>query len=96
MGSKEIEELKILEDIEHTLKLYDLDQLDTVTEVTEGVDLVSKLSQNYRHLLVEIKITDEENYINNKAKCKIQTDRLDNYIKNARKKSKGNTVIRSQ
>ena len=86
MGSKEIEELKILEDIEHTLKLYDLDQLDTVTEVTEGVDLVSKLSQNYRHLLVEIKITDEENYINNKAKCKIQTDRLDNYIKNARKK----------
>ena len=88
MGSKEIEELKLREDIDHTLKLYDLDQLDTVNEVNEGVELVTQLSQNYRHLLVEIKVTDEQNYIKNEAKCKIRTDKLDNYIKNARKRLK--------
>ena len=86
MGSKEIEELKILEDINHTLNLYDLNDLGTEDEVNEGVVLVSNLSKTYRHLLVEIKISNEEIYDKNLLKYRVHCDKMDNYIKNARTK----------
>ena len=85
MGSKEIE-LKILEDINHTLNLYDLNEVRTENEINEGVAMVSELSKIYRHLLVEIKISDEEFYEKNFLKYRAPCDMLDNYIKNARNK----------
>ena len=56
------EEQVIVEDINHTLSLYNLKDLGTESEVHEAVVMVSELSSKYRHLHVEIKLLDEENY----------------------------------
>ena len=50
-----IEECKIMEDINHSLSLYVLAELVTEEEVKEAYGELLRLSQNYRHVHVELK-----------------------------------------
>lgn len=55
MNKFKVEEEVIVEDINHTLSLYNLNDLGTESEVQEAVAIVSELSSKYRHLHVEMK-----------------------------------------
>ena len=79
-----IEEQVIVEDIKHTLSLYKLEDLGTESEVQEAVGMVSELSSKYRHLHVEIKNLDEENYPAAFPNYKTILDKLNEYIKTSR------------
>ena len=50
-----IEEAKIREDIEHNLKLYAVDDLETEEEIREGIELINNLGQSFRHVHVDLK-----------------------------------------
>ena len=50
-----LDELKVTEDIKHTLDIYDLDDLMTEEEIREASGIVSDLCQKYRHVHVNLK-----------------------------------------
>ena len=56
MGDKVVEELKIQEDIRHSLEIYaDVATYDTKEEIDEGVVTMNDISRAYRHIHVELK-----------------------------------------
>ena len=56
MGDKAVEELKIVEDIRHSIGTYrNIEDFDTMEEIEEGVAIINQLSREYRHLHVELK-----------------------------------------
>ena len=50
-----LEQLKIVEDVSHSLNVYALDELSTEDELSDALGIMSGLSQNYRHIHVELK-----------------------------------------
>ena len=57
-----IEECKIMEDVVHSLDLYELMGLESEEEIREGINAIQSVSQRYRHIQVELKnlLGDEE------------------------------------
>ena len=55
MGDLELQELQMVGGIIHNLELYDLEDLVTEREISEGVSALSELGKSYRHLHVELK-----------------------------------------
>ena len=57
-----IEECKIMEDVVHSLDLYELMGLESEEEIREGINAIQSVSQRYRHIHVELKnlLGDEE------------------------------------
>ena len=73
--AEEIAELKIKEDISHTLKIYALDELETEEEILEGVEYVNDLCTKFRHKRCDLKNSIENyceqypGYENQDGKC---------------------------
>ena len=64
------EEKLVVEDINHTLDIYKLDDLLSESEVQEAVGIINDLSSRYRHVHVAISDLDENydtNYPNHAA-----------------------------
>ena len=59
--------------------------------MNDGVVMVSNLSKSFQHILVEIKLSDRESYNEKLPEYKNISDKLDNYIKNARIKLRDNS-----
>ena len=95
MGDKVLEELKVVEDIFHSIDTYrDVEDFDTIEEIEEGVAILNQLGQQYRHLHVEFRaeLGNEAHglkYPNYKENVKYLSD----FAKNARKRMK---VIREE
>ena len=53
--SSEVEELKMKEDVKHTLDLFSLGEMISEEEITEGLSAVLEISRNYRHIPVQLK-----------------------------------------
>ena len=88
-AEKSVLELQIDEDISESLLIFAAADLETEHEVSEGLEVISELSQKYRHVHVELKTLMGENayaekYGDYQTRCKT----LREYIKNARTKIK--------
>ena len=81
-----IEECKIMEDINHSLSLYVLAELVTEEEVKEAYGELLRLSQNYRHVHVELKALLAGKYDDKYPMYKNTYDRLMKYVKDAKNK----------
>ena len=79
-----VDEKVIVEDIEHSLDLYDLNELSTENEVVEAVSIISELSSRYRHLHVQLSLAEgyEELYPEYGA----TVGKMNKYIRDARTK----------
>ena len=80
------EELKIVDDIIHNLKLYALDDLGSELEIKEGVGYISHLSEKYRHIHVELKLLAGNQYEKLYPAYEKVTKSLDDYVLHSRKK----------
>ena len=49
-----VEEAKIMEDLEHSLSIYSLEQLDTIEEIKEGTEALNNRRKIFRHIHVEL------------------------------------------
>ena len=83
-----LNELKICEDIRHSLDIYEINDLDTEDEINEGLVIISDLSQNYRHAHVVLKSKLDDAYKNHYPDYDDTLANLTNFIKNARKRLK--------
>ena len=54
-AEKSVLELQIDEDISESLLIFAAADLETEHEVSEGLEVISELSQKYRHVHVELK-----------------------------------------
>ena len=81
-----LEELKIVEDISHSLDLYKLDELLTEEETNEAVGILSGLSKDYRHVHVELKTTLGDDYVGKYPKYDVMSGKMNTYIKSAKSK----------
>ena len=52
---KNIKELQINEDFVEAFDLYHLNDLDTINELTEGIEEINELGKAYRHIHVSWK-----------------------------------------
>ena len=57
-----VSEKQLRDDINENLNLYALQDLDTADDVLEGLDLITDLSKNFRHLHVELEESLAEQY----------------------------------
>ena len=83
---KKIEELQIEEDISEAFHIFDLNDLDTEKEITEGVEQISELGQKYRHVHVELKseMGETEHAESYAEKYSSRCQSIREYIKTAR------------
>ena len=51
IDEKNIKVLQINEDLVEAFELYDLNDLDTINELTEGIGQINELRQAYRHIM---------------------------------------------
>ena len=84
LNKLKLDEEVIVEDINHTLTLYALNDLTTESEVQEAVSMVSELSSKYRRLHVEMKNADKENYAGAFPNYQDVLNKLNDYIKSSR------------
>ena len=62
MADQAMNELIIKEDLRHSLKIHDIEDLETEDDIKEGVNIISELVKNYRHVHVELKCKLAEGY----------------------------------
>ena len=60
--SEVLSEMKMRGDLNHSLEFFEIDELETEDEIQDGIDTVSKLSTDYRHLHIELKSKLKEEY----------------------------------
>ena len=59
----EIQELQISDDLDESFSLYDLEDLVSHTELTEGLVSIGSLGRQFRHVHIELKdVMDEQEY----------------------------------
>ena len=81
-----LEELKIIEDINHNLSFYDLNGLFTEEEIKEATRIISGLCQSFRHIHVELRTMFGDNYAEKYPKYGVNFDKLTDFIKSAKTK----------
>ena len=81
-----LEECKIMEDINHSLSLYELSELYCDEEVKEAYDKLMQLSQKYRHVHVELKALLGGKYEEKYPLYQNTYDRLMAYVKGAKER----------
>ena len=81
----EIDELKFREDINHSLKMYVVEDLDTEEDVREGLNIINDLSKKFRHCHVELK-SGLENYAEVYPDYDKISDKLILFVKKAKKR----------
>ena len=89
LNEKSILELQVVEDLTESFLIFDLEDLETKQELTEGMEQISELGKKFRHVHVELKnLMGEteyaEKYPNYDKKCSDVRE----YIKNVRLKIK--------
>ena len=88
-AEKSVLELQIVEDISESLLIFSVVDLDTEKEVSEGLEVVSDLSQKYRHVHVELRtLMGEEAYAEKYGDYAKRCETLREYVKSARLKLK--------
>ena len=65
------------------LNIYVIEELETADDISEGIDVMSTLSQNYRHLHVELNNKLGNNYVEQFPNYNEHLTTLTNYIKSA-------------
>ena len=91
-AEKSVLELQIVEDISESLLIFSVVDLDTENEVSEGLEVVSDLSQKYRHVHVELRtLMGEEAYAEKYGDYAKRCETLREYVKSARLKLKNIT-----
>ena len=90
MGDKAVEELKIVEDIRHSIGTYrNIEDFDTMEEIEEGVAIINQLSREYRHLHVELKSElGNEDYSEKYPNYDDTVNRMSKFIDTARARTK--------
>ena len=79
-----LEELKIVEDVSHSLNVYALDELITEDEINEALGIMSGLCQKYRHIHVELKSKVGDVYNERYPKYNVTVNKLIAFIKSAK------------
>ena len=87
MENQEIlSDLKLMDDTKLSLNIYVIEELETADDISEGIDVMSTLSQNYRHLHVELNNKLGNNYVEQFPNYNEHLTTLTNYIKSAYRK----------
>ena len=89
MENQEIlSDLKLMDDIKHSLNIYVIEELETADDISEGIDVMSTLSQNYRHLHVKLNNKLGNNYVEQFPNYNEHLTTSTNCIKSAYRKIK--------
>ena len=86
MDEFRVKELKIRNDVAYTLDVYDLEDLETIDEVNEALNAMAGLSQEFRHVHVELKNLLDDKYPAEYPNAEKYLDSLSDFVKNARKR----------
>ena len=81
-----LRELKVVEDIDHNLSVYNLCELLFEDEIKEAIDEMSTLSKVYRHIHVDLKNHFPEEYVKKYPKYGEISEMLISYVKSAKLK----------
>ena len=84
-----IKEKQLRTDINENLRLYHLQDMDTLDEVLEGLDVISESGKGYRHIHVELEVAmGEVDYLADYPKAGEITDKIRQYQADAKIKSR--------
>ena len=82
----EIEALKNTEDVNHYFGVYAPEVLESVEEVNEAIDVLTNVSQKYRHIHVELKSVLGKNYNNKYPEYEINLSKITKFTREVRGK----------
>ena len=89
MANLEVEELKARENLRHSLQLYDdIDNFDTLEDISEGVASISEAAKAYRHVHVELRAELGNGYANRYPNYGKTLEGVDLFLKRARNQRK--------
>ena len=89
MANLEVEELKAREDLRHSLQLYDdIDNFDTLEDISEGVASISEAAKAYRHVHVELRAELGNGYATRYPNYDKTLEGVDLFLKRARNQRK--------
>ena len=92
-----IKERQIRDDLVENLRLYDLQDLETLDDVLEGLENVTEVGKSYRHIHVELQVSmAEADYLAEFAKAGDFTDMVRRYQTNAKTKSRHLKQVESE
>ena len=84
-----VREKQVRNDLSENLRLYDLQELETVDDVFEGLEHVSEVGQSYRHVHVELEMAmGEVDYRAEYGKADDLTEKVRRYQTDAKVKSR--------
>ena len=84
-----LKEKQIRDDLSESLRLYDLQELDTVDDVLEGLEHVTDIGKSYRHVLLELEAAmGEVDYLAEYPKAGELLAKVRSYQSNARAQSR--------
>ena len=84
-----VKEKKVRSDLVGNLRLYDLQDLETVDDVLEGLDHVTDLGKDYRHIHIELETAmGETSYLGEYEKASEMSDKVLRFQVDAKKKVK--------
>ena len=94
LNEKSVQELQIGEDISETLLLYDLNDLETEKEISEGIEKMSELGLKYRHIHVLLKsLMGEAEYAEKYVEYPNRSLAIREYVSTARQKIKNSNQV---
>ena len=97
LNTLRIKERQIRDDLVENLRLYDLQDLETLDDVLEGLENVTEVGKNYRHIHVELQVSmAEADYLAEFAKAGDFTDMVRRYQANAKTKSRHLKQVESE
>ena len=86
MDTEKIMELKIKADIDHVLGIYVLDDLVSGDDISEGLNEISNLSQNFRHIHVELRNKLGDDYEDRYPEYDKTVEKLTLFMRSAKSK----------
>ena len=81
MATSEVRELQVVGEINHNIELYNLDELISEDEISEGVDTLRELGKEFRHLHVELQSQLGSDYAGNYPHYGKTANKVTNYLK---------------
>ena len=86
---KQVREMQVCEDLTESFVLYALEDLETVSEISEGMNEISILAKLYRHVHVELKsVMKTEEYVETYKGYMEKTEKYRTFLRNGRAKVK--------
>ncbi len=82
------EELKLVQDINHALTVYKVDELDSEDELTEGLEQINDLSEKFRAVHVTLQVTFKDDYATKFTNKDKTLEKMSTFIKTAKKKQR--------